>query len=710
MLIRAYRLTDRFGIVILKSSIALADALFDGLSLIWRAIARVLRFVLGGVVRVVLRPLFALLAGIGLFLLNGGLGLLGFTRRQAAQTGTNVMARRAARAELGATIREDPLKRQNRALSAMTVALLLVLLVVVLWATSPSRQAAPISAAVVDSSLAGLAAAETVAPTSAVLQATAVPTATPLPSILEVRGTMAYVARERGQSDVWVVPVGSRAPLRLTGDPADERDPAWSPDGRRLAYSSRQDGNWELYVYDVTSGETTRMTYDLSFQGAPAWSPDGNWLVYESYQGNNLDVYIMRSDGSEPPIRMPGNSDAPDFSPAWSPDEREIAFVSWRDGNQDIYVFSLDEQAVRNITQTSTRHEDYPAWSPDAERLAYSALDAGLEKVFVMPVDDANATAQVIDRGRAPAWSPDGSSLVSAVDTVDGTQLVVTPFAGSGVGTAIIPVALGASDPAWSRATLPAALINSGGAPSPVPDALYVEQESRLNADPPYRLNTIGDVTVEQAVLSDRVNDSFIALREAVLEHAGFDFFGRLDDAFWRIERPRQPGEEYPNWLMSGRAFGITRNAIAGFPPPIEVQREDLGVDTYWRVYLRVADDAQSGQLGEPLRRMPWDFASRTQGDVEAYDQGGRLKASIPEGYYVDLTQIALDYGWARVPAGNDWRANSNSINYWLFQKRDGLTWFEAMREIYAEAQLGGYVPTATPAPDEPTGETAAGQ
>src|SRR5690606_24678063 len=150
-----------------------------------------------------------------------------------------------------------------------------------------------------------------------------------------------------------------------------------------------------------------------------------------------------------------------------------------------------------------------------------------------------------------------------------------------------------------------------------------VEQENRQDSDAPYRLNTIAGVTVENAVLSDRVNDSFNALRETVNDRAGWDFLGRLDDAFWNINRPPQPGDERRNWLMTGRAFSLTRNAIVGFPPPIEVVREDIGVETYWHVFVRVSDDAQSGQLGEPLRRLPWDFASRTSSDVEAYDQGG---------------------------------------------------------------------------------------
>lgn len=702
MLIRAYRLTDKFGVVGLKLSLAMVDITLDGLGVIWRALVQVLLLVFG-VLRVVLgwiiRPLWALLR----FLAR----LVGLSVNSAETAASGAMARRAARTALRTEVTEDPLRAQNRLLSVLTVLLLVALIGVVLWATNPSRSGVPPTSPGIEPGASVLFASTQQAPTQALLS-TPVPTATPLPSVLEVRGSLAYTVREQGQTDIWVVPVGSRAPIRLTNDPADERDPAWDPDGRRIAYASRQDGNWELYIYDVMADSATRMTYDLSFQGAPGWSPDGEWLIYESYQGNNLDIYLMRVDGSESPIRLPGNSDAPDFSPAWSPDGRRIAFVSWRDGNQDIYIFSLDDQTTINVTNTPDRHEDYPAWSPDGSLLTYSALDEGLEKVFVKSALDPNAAAQVQDRGRMPAWSPDGASLVFAVDSVDGTQMIASPFSGVGVVTTIIPVPRGAGSPSWTSAPLPGALVNAGGVGPAITSPLFIEQEDRRESDPPYRLNSLQGVSTENAVLSDRVNDSFNALRERTLEMVGYDFLGRLDDAFWRIDRPPQPGEERRNWLMTGRAFSITRGAIAGFPAPVEVVREDIGVETYWRIYVRVSEDAQSGQLGEPLRAMPWDFASRTQGDVEAYDQGGRLRVSMPTGYYVDFTALAESYGWSRVPAGRDWRANSNSINFWLFRKSEGLGWYEAMREIYTEAQLGGFVPTATPAPPgSPTPEGA---
>lgn len=688
MLARTYRLTDKTGIVFIKTCLLALDWVLDGLLFIERRL-------LQPVLRPFVRGLTVLFAFVW--------GLVGGGAIKATQAGTTTtrtaMARRTARAEMTAAVPEDPLRRQNRALSLMTLLLLAVLIAVVVWATNP-RGATPLP--VTGGNSAALAATPApgqpdVTPLPAVL-ATAVPTATQLPEALEVQGSLAYVVREDGQTDLWVHPVGGQSPIRITNSPADERDPVWSPDGSQLAFASHQDGNWELYLYDVASGETTRLTYDLSFQGGPAWSPDGQWLVYENYQGDDLDIYILRLNSGEAPIRLPGNSGAPDFSPSWSPDGRRIAFASWRDGNQDIYVFSLDDQSVVNVTNTPGRNEDFPVWHPDPEQdlLAYSALDGGFEKIFVQSASNPAMPAQAVALGTRPAWSPDGNSLIYSADSAGGTQLIAVPFGNASGFAPVIAVPAGTRDPSWTASPLPAALVNSGGLPPAISEPLYVEQETERQTDPPYALNNIG-ATVENAVLSDRVNDSFNALRQAALDAVGYDILGRLDAAFWPLDRPPEPGVERRNWHLAGRAFAIPRALIGGFPAPLEVAREDVGVDTDWRVYARAADDAQDGQLGEPLRQMPWDFASRTQGDVEAYDQGGRLRREMPSGYYVDLTQLAQDFGWDRLAAGLDWRANANSINFWEFIQTSGLDWYSAMREIYAEGPLVNFAPTAVP-------------
>ncbi len=715
MLARAYRLTDKAGAAALKSSAVAVYTLLDGLTLITAAVrrvvsggARLVAAVLLGAGRVIWFVVSRILGFVWLLISGVGRGLrsaIMIGLRVTGQTGEGsgaAMARRAARAEMRGIIAEDPLRTQNRLLSLLAVGLLATLIGVVWWATSAaSTPLSPLSVDLNSPNLALVVTPGVVATVPAALPATPVPTVTPLPAVLEARGSLAFTVRERGQTDIWAVNIGSRTPIRIVASPEDDRDPAWSPDGRRLAFASCQDGNWEIYIYDLVTGTTTRMTYDLSFQGAPRWSPDGQWLVYESYQGGNLDIYVVPVDGSQPAQRVTEHP-APDFSPVWSPDGRRIAFVSLRDGNQDVYLFSLDnpsDDATLNLTNTPLRQEDYPVWSPDGRVLAYSALDEGVEKVFVKSSTDPQAPAQVLERGRMPAWSPDGASLVFAVDSLESTQLVASPFTEAGVATLIIPVPLRAGRPTWSGAPLPAALVNSGGLPLAVTTALFIEQENRPDADGLYKLGQLVGVSAPSPYLSERVNDSFNALRERALKTVGWDFLGELEDAFWQINRPPQPGEERRNWYMTGRQFGVNRNLIVGFPARMEIVREDLGVDVYWRLFVRVADDAQSGQLGEPLRRIPWDMLSRNQGDVEAYDQGGRLKTEVPGGYYVDFTELAADYEWVRVPAGSDWRANFNSANYWLLRKPDGLTWYAAMRELYTDGQLGGFAPTSMPAP-----------
>ena len=718
MLLRVYRLTDKFGIILLKLSGAVGAWLAQGIQGtlaitggIVGAITALIMALLSGVLfafRLIGRGIASLVSFVGIGLRRGVKATASVTSSASSGTAQSArnrveeaMARRAARDEVDVIINDDPLRVQNRRLSLLVLILGIFVVGAVYIATDPSRiNTTPIGANVGanPASLLPATAQPTQDGDSVALIAplpTVIPTATPIPAALSPRGSVAYVQRERAQSDLWIVPVGSRTPLRITNSVADERDPEWNSTGTRLAYASREDGNWELYIYDLALQQSERITFDLSFHANPSWSPDDLWLAHEYYRNGNLDIWAVRVDTAEP-IEIT-NHPAPDFSPAWSPanDGREIAFVSWRDGNQDIYVTDLNTRDVRNITNTPLINEDNPQWSPDGRYIAYSALEQGSEKVFVKDVNNPSASAQVLGFGRTPAWSPDGSSVVFAVDSIDGsrTELVAVSFGDGGVPSQIVSAGVGASSPVWSLQTAPPNLVNSGGLPLGVADELFIEQEVEYPSGSPYRLQNIGNVQVDSPLLSDRVDNSFIAVRQRILEETGYDFLGELDSAFWDLERPVEPGTPRRSWHMTGRAIAIVRNKILGFPPIIEIVREDIGVNTLWRVYVRVDDASQSGQLGEPLRDMPWDFTSTDGGDVEAYNLGGRLRQDMPQGYYIDLTQIMQDFGWQREPASSDWRANANTRNYWLFTKRDGLEWFEAMQEIYTEGLIAGFAP-----------------
>jgi Tol biopolymer transport system component len=61
--------------------------------------------------------------------------------------------------------------------------------------------------------------------------------------------------------------------VRLTTDSADDLNPTWSPDGRKIAFDSRRDGNAEIYVMDADGSDQTRITNNAASDTDPAWSP-----------------------------------------------------------------------------------------------------------------------------------------------------------------------------------------------------------------------------------------------------------------------------------------------------------------------------------------------------------------------------------------------------------------------------------------------------
>src|SRR3954466_5787910 len=126
MLLRAYRFTDKLGIVFLKTALAVVDATLDGLSIIWRPVAIVLAFIVGA-----LWSVLSALVGLMVRFFGLILRMVGVRTARTTRVASGTMARRAARAQMQAGVAEDPLRAQNRALSGLTVVLLAVLVGVV---------------------------------------------------------------------------------------------------------------------------------------------------------------------------------------------------------------------------------------------------------------------------------------------------------------------------------------------------------------------------------------------------------------------------------------------------------------------------------------------------------------------------------------------------------------------------------------------------
>ena len=175
-----------------------------------------------------------------------------------------------------------------------------------------------------------------------------------------------------GSGDIWILdwqrgPTG--VPTRLTLDPANDRDPVWSSDGKRVAFTTYRRGNGDIYIKNANNvGHEEPLLATDQFESIKDWARDGSHIVYLSGSEERPDIWAMPLTGDRKPfpvVEGPFLKNEPQFSR----DGRWLAYMTNESGAFEVYVMSFPDRKQRE--KASVGGGVQPRWSPDGKTLYY---------------------------------------------------------------------------------------------------------------------------------------------------------------------------------------------------------------------------------------------------------------------------------------------------------------------------------------------------
>ncbi len=184
--------------------------------------------------------------------------------------------------------------------------------------------------------------------------------------------------------DIYIVGIDGSNPRPFASNPAAEKYPRWSPDGKNVVFLSMRHGGWALWGVNFKDGNTTGEPY-LIRDGMKSsyllnWSDYGlgswDWVRVK-------DIYLMDFDPAEnkpigKPVQLEYSPTGNNGAPQWSPDGKSFAFVSANSSNE-VSVVIVKENDFKKYPVPHFRMIGNMQWSPDGKEIGVIATGDSAE-------------------------------------------------------------------------------------------------------------------------------------------------------------------------------------------------------------------------------------------------------------------------------------------------------------------------------------------
>jgi eukaryotic-like serine/threonine-protein kinase len=238
---------------------------------------------------------------------------------------------------------------------------------------------------------------------------------------------IAYYSIGERQEDIFVGPPDGSM-RRVTDDPARDRAPVFTPDGRSLVFYSNRDGQWAAWTIGVDGGGLFKVADPPGGAVYVFVSPKGNQVVFAAGSGRAMFSAPVAS-APAPATELPGTATGGKFfnPTGWSPDGARLAGRLMTDSGRTsgVAVYDIGTHTTTMISEDETMAAK---WLSDSRRVVYFTNN-GRELVVVDTVTRKRTAVDVRLPGPSAnemfAISPDDRTIYYGAARVEADIWVV---------------------------------------------------------------------------------------------------------------------------------------------------------------------------------------------------------------------------------------------------------------------------------------------